>query len=264
MKRFYAVLIPACAFGFVVFFAGFGGGDDPMYPSGAPPGYTNSPGDGKNCSHCMGGTVEPIADWITSDIPASGYVPGTTYAIAVTVSGNGNKGFELSPQDLEGNLIGTLIAGTDNALIGSGKYVTHHLASEIDPTTWIFHWTAPTPGVGTVTFYACAVVGELKTKTTTMVAPQHGVGISELAPRKARIFPNPIQNRLSVSFNGATTGNITLEILSITGKQISSIYEGTSSTGDQTMTFPVDLEAGIYLLRIGRTDGNQVVKFIVE
>ena len=106
MKNQYKIFIPVVAVAFVFLMASFGGGDGSKYPIGAPPGYTNSPGDGKNCTHCMGGTAVPVADWITSDIPLSGYVPGITYNIMVTATGTGYKGFELSPQSQDGYLLG--------------------------------------------------------------------------------------------------------------------------------------------------------------
>jgi hypothetical protein len=53
-----------------------------MKKDGAAPGYTGSPGDSlKNCTACHGGTAIKINNWITSDIPADGYVPGKTYII---------------------------------------------------------------------------------------------------------------------------------------------------------------------------------------
>ncbi len=49
---------------------------------GTDPGYTGSPGDSlKNCTACHGGIAFPVDGWITSNIPSSGYVPGTTYTI---------------------------------------------------------------------------------------------------------------------------------------------------------------------------------------
>lgn len=32
-----------------------------FYPTGAPAGYTGSPGDGKNCTDCHGGTAENVS-----------------------------------------------------------------------------------------------------------------------------------------------------------------------------------------------------------
>ncbi len=125
-----------------------------LYPTGAPAGYTGSPGDGQNCTSCHGGTATSSTGWITSNIPASGYVPGTTYQITATnsLTGSGKFGFEVSPQNASGTLLGTLAAGTNSQLVGGGKYVTHTNASP-SISTWTFNWTAPAAGTGNVTFY---------------------------------------------------------------------------------------------------------------
>ena len=104
MKNVASILFSAGAMALVIVMAGFGGGEL-KNSTGAPPQNTNSPGDGQNCSHCMGGTATAVTGWITSDVPASGYIPGSTYTITVTVPGTGKKGFEVSPQDVTGNLI---------------------------------------------------------------------------------------------------------------------------------------------------------------
>ncbi|MBC8314544.1 MAG: T9SS type A sorting domain-containing protein [Bacteroidales bacterium] len=263
MKKHYKIYIPVVAVAFVFLMASFGGGDGLKNDAGAPPGYTNSPGDGQNCTHCMGGTAVPVADWITSDIPLTGYVPGITYNILVTVTGNGDKGFELSPQNLDGYLLGTLISGMENKLVGSGKYVTHKLASSENPTSWLFQWTAPEPGVGAITFYACAVVGMLNTKTTTMIAPQNTLGINDQQTIPVRIYPNPVVDKLTVSFSPNRAESVKLELLSINGKMISNLFQGAGFAGEQSMVFPIDLESGIYLLRIQIAGESQVRKVIV-
>jgi hypothetical protein len=74
---------------------------------GTEPGYTGSPGDTlKNCTACHGGKAYNEVGWIKSNIPESGYVPGTTYrieAIGYGVSHN-RFGFLVSPQAVNGNL----------------------------------------------------------------------------------------------------------------------------------------------------------------
>jgi hypothetical protein len=264
MKKIYTFLIPLAAVAFVVLMAGFGGGDEIKMSSGAPPGYTNSPGDGVNCTHCMGGTAEAVTGWITSDIPPEGYVAAMTYNITVTASGMGNKGFECSPQKPDGSLVGTLAAGTGSQLVGGDKYVTHSAASSDDPKSWTFQWTAPNPGQGEVTFYACAAVGKLNTKTTMLTIQQSTLGIADQEALSARIYPNPVQDMVQVSFRTTASSPVVIDLVSLTGSLISSLYDGTSKAGDNTMAFPIDLRSGIYLLRIQAEGKSQVQKIIVQ
>jgi len=144
------------------------------YPTGAPAGYTGSPGDGQHCVSCHGGSATAVTNWITSDIPSQGYTAGTVYNITVTVTGTGKKGFEVSPQDATGVQLGTLAAGTGNHLVGGTKYVTHTSAGSSSANKiWNFTWTAPVPGTGTVTFYGAMVVAKPNIKLCTLVANEY-------------------------------------------------------------------------------------------
>jgi hypothetical protein len=143
---------------------------------GAPAGYTGSPGDGQNCkTGCHNGSVSTVSGWITSDIPAAGYTAGTTYSITATVTGSGNHGFEISPQNPSGTLLGTLIAGAGQTLKGGGKYVTHSNSANGNPQSWTFQWVAPVAGTGIVTFYGAFTITKSQTRLSTLV-------VNELVP----------------------------------------------------------------------------------
>lgn len=146
------------------------------YPSGSPAGYTGSPGDGQHCVSCHNGSAATVTGWITSNIPASGYVAGTAYAMTVTVSGTGKKGFEVSPQDASGLQLGVLAPGAGNKLVGGTKYVTQTSSGSTSSTViWNFTWTAPAAGTGTVTFYGAFTVGKSITKLSTLVVSENSV-----------------------------------------------------------------------------------------
>lgn len=173
MKKHLLLLsIPFLVVGLMML-TSFGGDETSDYPSGSPAGYTGSPYDGKDCTNCHNGTSSFVADWITSDIPPEGYTPGTDYTITVTITGNGRKGFEVSPHDAGGNLLGVLTAGAGSKLVGSGKYITQSSGVNSNPATWNFTWTAPVAGTGEVTFWGAFCVSEPVTKTSTMVVQEN-------------------------------------------------------------------------------------------
>ncbi|MCX6266585.1 MAG: T9SS type A sorting domain-containing protein, partial [Bacteroidetes bacterium] len=145
------------------------------YAGGAPSGNTGSPGDGQDCTSCHSGSATTATGWITSNIPALGYTAGTTYNITVSVPGSGSKGFQVSPQNAAGTLLGTLIAGTGTKTTGTGKYMTHTGSSSSDPATWTFQWTAPASGTGNVTFYGAFCVSYSNTKLSTLVVGESAV-----------------------------------------------------------------------------------------
>jgi hypothetical protein len=174
------------------------------YPSGAPAGYTGSPGDAHNCTSCHGGTLNTIAGLITSDIPTQGYTPGTTYTITATASGAGNKGFEISPQDLIGTLLGTLAAGSNNHLTGSNKYVTHNASGTTNPATWSFSWTAPSAGTGTVTFYGAFAITKNATQLSTLVVNEYVAPLTVSATATPGTIIAGETSQLNASASGGT------------------------------------------------------------
>lgn len=242
---------------------------------GTDPGYTGSPGDTlKNCTVCHGGsamTVDP--SWITSNIPAQGYTPGATYRIRATNTefGATRFGFEVSPQAINGALLGTMVI-TDTArtkLVGDGKYITYKAAGVdgVDSNSWEFDWVAPAAGTGEVVFYGAFnsnfeghKEGD-KTYLSTLTVqevPTTGLSPVEQNISNLNVYPNPANDHVTMSFEvKAMSGNMIAELTDLAGKQMRmSILEkqgGIITKQFDTGTLP----AGIYLLRI---DGKTVRK----
>lgn len=173
-----------------------------MYPTGAPAGKTGSPGDGANCTECHGGTATTTAGQITSNIPPSGYVPGTTYQITATnpLTNTGKMGFEISPQNTAGAQKGTLVAGSGSQLVGGGtKYITHTNANTTT-NTWTFGWIAPAAGSGAVTFYGAFARDKPGPVTLSTLTVQEAVS----APGAA----GPISGPSSVCKNNSETYSV--------------------------------------------------------
>jgi len=174
------------------------------YPSGAPAGYTGSPGDGQHCVACHGGSAVTVTGWITTNIPATGYIAGTVYTITATVSGSGKKGLEVSPQSATGTQLGILAAGSNNHLVGGTKYITQNSAGSTSSTvTYNFSWTAPAAGTGPVTFYGAFCVGKSNTKlSTTVVSEDASLPLSA----SATSTPSAICAGQSVQLNAVPAG----------------------------------------------------------
>ncbi|MFB6306900.1 MAG: choice-of-anchor V domain-containing protein, partial [Flavobacteriales bacterium] len=137
------------------------------YENSAPPpaGVTGSPGDGgttcaKGGCH-TGVSVTSKNGWITSNIPAAGYKPDSTYTItAKAINVGGSKfGFELTVEDTNKNHQGNLIVtnSTTTTLTGpNNNYIAHtsNGTSGNDSLSWSFEWKAPSSKKGEITFYA--------------------------------------------------------------------------------------------------------------
>jgi hypothetical protein len=252
MKKTLFLLLPLATI--AILLSSYSGSDPrSLYPGGAPAGNTGSPADGQNCTHCHGGSASTVQNWITSDVGTEGYIPGQTYTITVTVTGSGNKGFEVSPQNVAGDKLGTLIAGTGNKLAGSGKYVTHSSSSSANPKVWTFQWTAPVSGTGEVTFYGAFALNMSSTRLSTLVIPENtATGIKEEAiSPKVTIYPNPVYNNLNVSFNLTISAEVTISLVNTSTGIKTVLAMEYISQGAQNHRFDCsEQQAGLYVLLI--------------
>jgi len=214
------------------------GGSGLKNPTGAPAGYTGSPGDGQNCTACHGGTANPVTGLITSNIPPEGYMAGTTYDITVTIPGSGRKGFQVSPQNPAGNLLGSLIAGTGTQLVGGSKYITHTAASTAANATWTFQWTAPAAGTGEVTFYGAVVAGQPNVGLTTLTVQENtGIGIDDKQISGLNIYPNPAKGPIQIAYTLPAPGQVTISMIATNGQKAFVLYNDVKAAGTHQHSF---------------------------
>lgn len=248
--------------------------------SGAPAGRTGSPSDGQTCtsSGCHSGTasVSPT-QIITSNIPTSGYVPGQTYTITATVSQSGiNKfGFQISPQAVNGQLLGSLaITNASATKIVSTKYVTHTsggTAGTSNSRTWSFNWTAPGAGTGDVTFYGAFNFtngqsnssGDIVRLNTLTVNESTGVGVEETEGKNnITVYPNPVSERINVKMDLQESSAVTFQLLDLNGRlmNVNESFEGTAGSSVYSIEIPSSIPSGVYQLLIETKNGKTLEK----
>jgi hypothetical protein len=234
-------------------------------PTGAPAGHTGSPGDAKNCTVCHGGTATPISGILTSNVPPTGYLAGETYDFTVALSGAGRKGFQASPQNVAGALLGTLIAGQGNQVVGFNKYVTHTAASNAATATWNFQWTAPTtPGTGDVTMYIAGVISQPNVRLSSLLLNEnYNVGIDEREAGVARIYPNPGSGSLFLDMNLKNQGMLKAEVFTLSGQKANFSLEQQIQEGNSNISLNHNLSPGTYILRLSTPDGQSNRKLVV-
>lgn len=248
---------------------GFSGQQGLKYPTGAPAGYTGSPGDGKNCTSCHGGTATNTSGIITTDIPPTGYVAGYTYNITVTVTGTGKKGFQLSPQKPTGEQVGTLLPGTASQVLSGGKYITHTQASTASTATWNFQWQAPSqPGTGPVTFYLAHVRNKPNVFLSNLtVEENYHVGQPEASQGEGlRVWPNPVNGVFNVSFFASEDSEANLSLIPVNGGNTLPLFSGRANLGLNywQLNRPEQASPGLYLLRIQLASCTLMTKILIQ
>ena len=131
--------------------------------SGSPGGKTNSPLDGQNCTGCHSGNIQQntgnIEVDITSNIPSTGYLIGSTYTITLIGVGGAliNKyGFELTAENGNSKSGDFMITDNTTKLVNNNNAVTHKASgtSGSNVKSWSVDWTPTTSSSSSTTFYA--------------------------------------------------------------------------------------------------------------
>ena len=244
--------------------------------SGAPSGKANDPASGSaNCTDCHSGTANNATAAqasITSTIPAAGYTPGTTYTITANVNFTGRSkfGFQVSPQNAAGTLLGTLInTSTQTKLVGAAKYVTHTTAGNSGANTksWTFDWTAPAAGTGAVTFYGSFMAsngdggtsGDIIYTTSYAVTEAVASGISEVEANTNALTVINLKNALQISYNAQSVATASDELYTLNGTLVSTTSFEQQNAGAVNLNVDVKegLNTGIYIVKVQQ--GTQIL-----
>ena len=243
------------------------------HAGGSPGGYTGSSADGKTCTTCHSGTAIPVNSWITTNIPASGYVPGATYTITITGthSGVARFGFEMTAENSQNNKVGSFtITNTTKTKLVSSTQVTHTgngLTPTNDSNTWSVDWTAPAGSTGDVTFYAAlnAANGNMGTSgdviytTSTVVTEGSSIGVENIsANQDIKLFPSTVDNTFNLKWN--TVKIQQLAIYNISGKLVKKMSLENSQNSKSVDVS--QLAKGSYFVYLQVNDEVVVKRFI--
>ena len=246
------------------------------YTSGAPSGRTGSPGDGgwhcatSGCHASNPGTpsgAEMIA--LTSDVPASGYIPGNTYEFTATMTDStvSKFGFQISPQNVAGDILGTLIAGPETGLVGLGGYVTHTFVNTLGDgmRSWDFSWTAPVQGTGDVTFYGAynfcnnngQTSGDVILLMDTTIQENITTGVADAANKKVIAYPNPSNGTFRLD---GISGQVSYQLFSLSGSLVSTGYASNSMVSlDRSV-----VSQGSYVMKVVAGNEQHSTRILIQ
>lgn len=245
---------------------------------GSPGGKTGSPADGATCTQCHSGTANAVEGWITSDIPATGYMLGETYTITATGSHEAvvKFGFEVTAEDNMDAKTGAFVItnATDNKLTNDNSAVTHQAAGTTpsgDMRTWTFDWTAPAESTGDVTFYGAfnATNGNGGTSgdvvyTSNYTVIEHSVGLNEIGQEELEVslYPNPFTDYIRVSMMDDKKQVTSIQLFNQAGSMVKQI--NNSSNESEWRLNATDLNAGMYFVVLETTDNTKVSKSVIK
>lgn len=250
------------------------------YSDGPPPGRTAAPGElscyNGYCHNSFPLNSGPALAELRTDIPAGGYVPGSTYTIRPFISSPGMKrfGFQLQVVEEATGLGAGQFIGFDTTqlqlLQEMGRtYITHSLAqARDDSAAWEFEWQAPASGRGSITVYAAFVAANFNGNRAGDYVYTRNLGIAEdpqtalqtQNPLPLSIYPLPVGEVLFVEFPAGL--NPAIEVKDLRGqsmyRRVPSRQEVSSCRID-TRLWP----AGLYVIRLtarGKSWSRKVLK----
>ncbi len=235
------------------------------YSSGAPFGYSGSPGDSnRTCDQChsySGSGYNP--DFTVTGIPAAGYVPGQSYQITLTVNNanSAKKGFEACVEDNAGQKQGSFASTDSNTQpIQSNTYITHTSAGT-SQSSWTFDWTAPATAQNDLTLYFAVNMANGDGNSTgdyiensQISIPLNNTGsINNIDSNLIKIYPNPVTDLIQIQ-----SGNYQFDraqVQDILGKT----YPVTLKNNRIDVSF---LPSGTYFLKLENKKVSTVKQFI--
>lgn len=251
-------------------------------PEGAPALASGAPADNnRTCatSGCHSGTASDRDGLITSDVPATGYIPGQTYTmtVSITEAGISRWGFQATAQNSAGDLQGTytltnaaqtrLAAGT-----GGSKYVTHTTAGNSGSTgskTWSFDWTAPSAGTGVVNFYTAVMAsnnnggtaGDLVYKDQLVIEEDLTASASSISSVLSfSVFPNPSSGEEIVVTASKSSQPSRLVIYNALG----GIVKSETFNSAQHQVDVSKIPAGLYFIWLDQAGEKSMKRFIKQ
>ena len=247
------------------------------FSEGPPAGYTGSPLDEQNCTFCHGYLpAGNLSGWISSNIPAEGYIAGETYTIAVSAIGivAVRMGFQITAEN-QSEKVGTfIIKDPARTQLKGSTTVTHTLAgTQVTslPASWSMDWIAPASGTGEIIFYTA--VNQTNNDNSanndliylsTLTASEASVGIDEHYDELTlQISPNPFTTSTILSYTLERPKNIRFTVYNVQSKIVFTMQE-KQDKGEQRIQWNAEgLTAGMYYFRLQTGDkvgGGKMVK----
>lgn len=103
---------------------------------------------------------------------------------------------------------------------------------------------------------------------TVIITVGSTVGLqNNTASSSVKLYPNPANEYIDLTFNNAATGNVTIALLTSTGKQVANLKKAVLPAGAYTERFSLQqfaLAKGLYFIEIATANGVITQKLIVR
>lgn len=245
-------------------------------------GYTGSPGE-QNCTNChssfalnSGGGSISIAT--TPSISSTGYVPGATYTVDVTVAKTGVSLFGFGTEILTATNTNagtvSILNATQTKLLNSGARtnVVHQISggAATDTKTFSFKWVAPATA-GAATIYAAGVAANGNNQSSSDYVYKIALPVSSTVGMKEQelnigmnVYPNPASEVITLSYSLAEEADVECTLTALNGQVAETYYSKKQEPGTQkeVLEIPSSVTPGLYLLNL-TVNGKAISRRII-
>ncbi len=188
----------------------------------------------------------------------------------------------------------TAYVGTDDGVYKTSDYTaatvnwTKEEAFPSVPVYDLFQQTANLPSVQFTTYVATNASNNVYSATKypgAIYAATYGKGlfmnydnvteehpepvslntVEQLTTTNVDLYPNPAQNRTTLSYTLSSSSNVTLNIFDMNGRLVSSLNKGNQGAGLHTQEISLNsLNKGVYMIQIITNQTSEAVKLIVQ
>ena len=253
--------------------------------SGSPQGHTGSEAsNNRTCAtsgcHSGGPAISAQDATLTTDIPASGFEPNTTYNFTLTANSNGAShpviGFSASVEDGNGDFLGTLISSNNTTNVnGQGTYITHTFSSRTAGATgqsWSFEWNSGTTTDTAIVYAAVNFAngdggrnGDAIYSTSFTLISQSSSVITgqELAASLTR-SPNPVYNFLNLTLENLQARKVNVALTDMNGKTVFTEQYLVETSRKTIQVATSNLAPGMYILAVAAGNKSFHERIIVN
>ena len=213
------------------------------------------------------------------------YVPGVTYQVSVAVgytaqapAGYGFQSQIITRSGTPPSAAGTLAAQSENTQITAGNagrtYAEHKQTS--NDSVFLFNWTAPEAGTGTVDLYAVGNLGNRMAgcggdngssrPTVVSLTESSPSSVRDLSAAGGKIYPNPIVSGESVHLDLPLTnpGSYVLSIVDLRGRSAMTSKRALVAGVNRLTLGVAELPSGVYTVVLTGEAVSYIAKLVVR
>jgi hypothetical protein len=198
------------------------------------------------CGSCHGSLATGTTMTLTG-VPTSGYTPGSTYTMLLTLSNSSmtGGGFDLKTS------AGTLVAGAGSKIKSTELVHSARQAMVGGVTAWTFTWTAPTTGVGNITMNVAGNAvnsnggddsGDKWNVASFTFVQNIPSSLTNTINNKIQINPNPCTNQITITDANALKN---IQVLNLHGQNCNI---PVAMQGSNAVLHIENLSTGLYIL----------------